>query len=61
MINLGKEFVENRMFEIAPVERLQLCYNVLPNGMSYFHHLDEVLLQDEKMNKVRIDKVAKEI
>ena len=30
-----------RDLNLAPEERIQLCFNILPGGLSYFHFLED--------------------
>ena len=46
MDNIIKERVEEKKLDIISKNRLQLCFNVLPKGYSFFHHMDQFLLQD---------------
>ena len=41
MDNIIKERVEENKLDIISKNRLQLCFNVLPKGYSFFHHMDQ--------------------
>ena len=41
MDNIIKEKVEVNELDIASKNRLQMCFNILPKGNSFFHHMDQ--------------------
>jgi len=41
MDNIIKKRVEENKLDITSKNRLQLCFNVLPKGYSFFHHMDQ--------------------
>ena len=59
MDNLLENYKDDSKLDFAPRERLQLCLNILPNQMSFFHYLYEKIIKKE--GKSSVDKVAEAI
>ena len=49
---------DNSSFNLAPIERLQLCFNILPKGFSFFHYIHFKELNNDNLGKDSVTKAT---